>query len=81
MSTVLLPSHPILLEDFLNDMFQASDMLPVRNIHCQTSGSEIILRGCVGSADLRQLAQSMAKSACGMRDISNEITVVSEVPC
>ena len=80
--TAMLHDHtPLLLEDSVNNMFQSSDLLALRNLHCQTSGSEVVLRGCVSSFDIKQLAHSMVKSACGMREITNEIIVRADNPC
>lgn len=78
MSALLQPSQPQLLQDFVNDLLQSSDTIQVRNLHCQTSGSEVVLRGCVTSFDIKLLAHNMVRSACGMRDIANEIVVVPE---
>ncbi|MCA9160582.1 MAG: BON domain-containing protein [Planctomycetales bacterium] len=78
MSAVLHASVPMLLEDHVNDLFQSSEMPQVRNLHCQTSGSEVVLRGCVSSFDIKVLAQHMAQSACGMRSIANEIVVQAD---
>ncbi len=79
MSALLHPTQPQLLQDFVNNLLQSSDSLQVRNLHCQTSGSEVVLRGCVSSFDAKLLAQNMVKSACGMREISNEIVVQAEL--
>ncbi len=75
MSALLTPAQPQLLHDFVNDLLQSSDSPQFRNLHCQTSGSEVILRGCVNSSDAKVQAQKIVKSACGMRDITNEIIV------
>lgn len=78
MSAVLSPSKPLLLEDYVNSLFQSADSPQVRNVYCQTSGSEVVLRGCVSSFDIKLLAQRMAKTACGMREITNEIIVADQ---
>jgi osmotically-inducible protein OsmY len=74
------PSQPVLLHDFVNGLLQSSDSLQVRQLHCQTSGSEVVLRGCVDSFDAKQLAHKIVKSACGMRDITDEIVVITPAP-
>ncbi len=79
MSALLNPVQPILLEDFVNNLLQTAESLQIRNLHCQTSGSEVVLRGCVSSFDAKLLAHNMVKSACGMRDITNEVLVQPEV--
>ncbi len=81
MSAIIQNHAPLLLEDFVNTLLQSSDMLALRKLHCQTSGSEVVLRGCVSSSDIKQLAQSMVKSACGMREVTNEIVVRAEDMC
>lgn len=78
MSALLQTTHPQLLQDVVNDLLQSSDTLQVRNLHCQTSGSEVVLRGCVTSFDIKLLAHNMVRSACGMREIANEIMVIPE---
>lgn len=78
MSALLHPTQPQLLHDFVNDLLQRSDSHQFRNLHCQTSGSEVVLRGCVSSFDAKLQAQNMVKSACGMREIANEIIVRAE---
>ncbi len=78
MSAMLYPQTPMLLEDCVNDLLQSSDMVQVRNVHCQTSGSDIVLRGCVSSFDIKLMAQQLVQSACGMRSIANEIVVRSD---
>ena len=75
MSTVLPSSQPMLLHDFVNHLLQSSESLQVRNLHCQTSGSEVVLRGCVTSLDVKLLAHNLVRSACGMRQITDEIVV------
>ena len=78
MSALLQSAQPVQLQDFVNSLLQSSDTLQVRNLHCQTSGSEVVLRGCVSSFDIKLLAHNMVRSACGMRDITNEIVVLPE---
>ena len=75
MSTLLDPTAPALLEDLLNDLLQTCGEPRLQNIHCQTTGSEVILRGLASSIDVKQLAHSVVRSACGMREITNEIVV------
>jgi osmotically-inducible protein OsmY len=65
----------------VNDLFQSSDDAQIRNVHCETSGSEVILRGSVTATSKRQLAQAIAKNACGMREITNEIVVIDSTRC
>jgi osmotically-inducible protein OsmY len=79
MSALLQTSQPLQLQDFVNNLLQCSDSTQVRRLHCQTSGSEVVLRGCVDSPDAKLLAQRIVKSACGMRQISNEIIVLAEL--
>ena len=79
MSAMLYAPIPMLLEDHVNHLLQSSEMPQVRNLHCQTSGSEVVLRGCVSSFDIKTLAQTMVQSACGMRSISNEIIVQADM--
>ena len=67
MSAMLHASIPMLLEDQVNHLLQSSEMPQVRSLHCQTSGSEVVLRGCVSSFDIKTLAHNMVQSACGMR--------------
>jgi osmotically-inducible protein OsmY len=81
MSALVKPRTPLLLEDVVNDMLERSDDSQVRNVHCETSGSEVILRGCVPTASTKQLAQAIAQKACGMRQISNEIIVLGDNRC
>ncbi|MEO8270979.1 MAG: BON domain-containing protein [Aureliella sp.] len=81
MSALLHASIPMLLEDHVNQLLQTSEMLQVRNLHCQTSGSEVVLRGCVSSFDIKVLAHHMVQSACGMRSIANEIVVQADTLC
>ncbi|MCA9132422.1 MAG: BON domain-containing protein [Planctomycetales bacterium] len=76
MPALLNPNAPLLLNEVVNDLLQTSQDLQVRQVHCQTSGSELVLRGCVASFDTKQLAQHIATAACGMRQISNEIVVL-----
>jgi osmotically-inducible protein OsmY len=76
--TTLQITGPMLLEDHVNYLLQSSELPQVRSLHCQTSGSEVVLRGCVSSFDIKLLAQNMVQSACGMRGISNEIIVQAE---
>jgi osmotically-inducible protein OsmY len=80
MAALFHPTVPLLLEDYVNVMLQSSDSPQLRNLHCQTRGSEVILRGSVTSPDVKHLAQQMVQSACGMRAIANEIVVQNEVP-
>jgi osmotically-inducible protein OsmY len=79
MSTLLQTTPPLQLQDFVNNLLQSSDFTQLRKLHCQTSGSEVVLRGCVDSPDAKLLAQRIVKSACGMREISNEIIVLPEL--
>lgn len=81
MSAIIQRQSPLSLEDFVNTMLQDSETQALRALHCQTSGSEVVLRGCVNSADIKQLAHSFVKSACGMREITNEIVVLAEDCC
>lgn len=78
MSATLRSPSPILLEDHVNHLLQSSEMPQVRNVHCQTSGSDVVLRGCVSSFDIKVMAQHMVQSACGMRSIANEIVVQAD---
>ena len=81
MSATLLAPPPISFEDQVNQLLQSSEMPQVRNLHCETSGSEVVLRGCVSSFDIKALAHHLVQSACGMRSIANEIVVQAEVLC
>lgn len=78
MSALLHASVPVLFEDQVNHLLQSSESPQVRNLYCQTSGSEIVLRGCVSSFDIKVMAQHMVQSACGMRSIANEIVVQAD---
>ncbi len=81
MSATLLSPTPVSFEDQVNHLLQSSEFPQVRSLHCQTSGSEVVLRGCVSSFDIKVLAHHMVQSACGMRSIANEIVVQTDVLC
>lgn len=77
MSATLSPMSAITLEELLNDMFLSSESPQLQQLHCETRGSQIILRGVVSTDEAKQLAQTLVRQACGMREIVNEIIVRS----
>ncbi len=58
----------------VNEMLRSAKVL---GVNCQCAGSLVVLRGAVGSAHMKQQAITIARQLCGMREICNEIQVVS----
>jgi osmotically-inducible protein OsmY len=75
MSMTTKVHSPLVIEDLVNGLLHSSSAEEMCNVHCETSGSQVILRGCVSSMDRKELASSLAKQICGMREIANEIHV------
>jgi len=62
-------------EVLLNDRFQRSPYLPLRNIKCSLRDGVLWLCGRVPTFYLKQLAQSMGTCTEGVRQVVNELHV------
>lgn len=70
----VLDKTPFAIMESINEMLLSAD---VTGVTCQCSGSLIVLRGQVGSAQVKQRAISIVRRICGMREIANEINILS----
>jgi|688.fasta_scaffold00410_52 osmotically-inducible protein OsmY len=64
---------PFTLGTMINRLLHSAYMT---DVHCQCTGSQVVLRGQVATARAKQRAASLARKVCGMGEISNEIHVV-----
>ena len=65
----------------LQDVLTRSASLPSRaGIQAMMEGDSVVLRGTVGSADERQLAEAMARLTPGVFDLRNELQVRETAP-
>ena len=74
MNTLTENHTPFAVGDAVNSMLSKARVL---GVHCQCAGSIIVLRGSVATAQVKQQAITIARELCGMREIANEIEVVS----
>ncbi|MBL8800088.1 MAG: BON domain-containing protein [Planctomycetia bacterium] len=66
-------SHNELAENLL----RRSHHLALRRIDCEMQGNVLVLRGCLPSYFLKQVAQSTVAQAEGVQEIENEIEVIA----
>ena len=71
---VITANTPFVIGESINNMLRQAQL---SGITCQCAGSAVVLRGAVATTQLKQRAISIARRACGMREIANEIHVVS----
>jgi osmotically-inducible protein OsmY len=62
-------------ETDIQDRFQRSPYLPLRNIECRLDDGVLVLRGRVPTFYLKQLAQSVGHSLKGIHRVVNELLV------
>jgi osmotically-inducible protein OsmY len=73
---VLVENHTAFaIGDAVNHQLEKSC---VSGVNCQCTGSLVVLRGAVPSAQIKQQAITIARAECGMREIANEIEVVCQ---
>lgn len=69
----VLDRTPFAIGEALTEMLLSAN---VTGVTCQCSGSQIVLRGFVASAQVKQQAIMIARRLCGMREIANEIQIL-----
>jgi sporulation protein YlmC with PRC-barrel domain len=57
-----------------------SKTIPSDNINVDSEGDVVTLRGEVASADIRQMAESIARDVPGVSEVRNHLFVISQTP-
>ena len=73
-------SRPLGLAERAESRLRSSPHLARKNISCEFDGDELILRGCLPSYCLKQLAQESVAALSSGKRIVNQIAVVSSGP-
>jgi osmotically-inducible protein OsmY len=72
--------RPLGLAERAESRLRSNPYLALKNISCEFDGDVLILRGCVPSYYLKQLAQESVAALSGGKRIVNQIAVVSSGP-
>jgi len=64
------------LQELAEALMQGSPYLPLRNVSCECRAGVLILRGCVPSYYLKQVAQEVVSRLDQVRVVVNQIEVV-----
>lgn len=68
---------PSVLADLAEQCLRNSPYLALRRIACLPLGHAIVLRGCLPTYYLKQMAQSLVSQVPGVEQVQNEIEVVT----
>ena len=63
------------LAEAVEARFRSSPFLPLRNLKCEVSQGQFIIRGRVPTRYLQQLACSLVSSVAGVRQVANQVEV------
>jgi osmotically-inducible protein OsmY len=77
-ATLLLPAVARRADpaDLAERALRNSPYLALRNVTCDYQGGVLILRGCLPTYYLKQVAQAVVARVEGVRQVANEIDVV-----
>ncbi|HKB39824.1 MAG TPA: BON domain-containing protein [Gemmataceae bacterium] len=57
---------------------RSNSYLALKNVSCEYDGGRLILRGCLPTYYLKQIAQEVVAGVTGVTEIVNQINVVKE---